>query len=63
MSSNDQNTNDRTPETPFVNEQPTPSQAEGGENPGKQPQPKTTPSQAEGDLETVEASLNDNNEK
>jgi len=46
-----------TDETQNINEQPTPSQAEGGENPGKQPQPKTTPSQAEGDLETVEESL------
>ena len=57
------NSNDRTPDTPFVNEQPTPSQAEGSENPGKQSQPKTTPSQAEGDEKTVDESLNDNSEK
>ncbi|HVF10530.1 MAG TPA: hypothetical protein VNA16_06995 [Abditibacteriaceae bacterium] len=37
--------------------QPTPSQAEGEETPGTQPTPKTTPSQAEGDLETVEDDL------
>jgi len=48
-----------TDETQNVNEQPTPSQAEGSDNPEKQPQPKTTPSQAEGDLETVEESLKD----
>ena len=37
--------------------QPTPSQAEGEETPGKQYAPKSTPSQAEGDLETVEDDL------
>lgn len=37
--------------------QPTPSQAEDEETPGRQSQPKTTPSQAEGDLETVEEDL------
>lgn len=39
--------------------QPTPSQAEGGDDPGHQPPPKTTPSQAEGDLETIEQDIKD----
>lgn len=40
---------DLIPETPNINDVPTPSKAEGDENPGQQSQPKTTPSQAEGD--------------
>lgn len=39
--------------------QPTPSQAEGGDDPGQQAPPKTTPSQAEGDLETIEQDIKD----
>lgn len=45
---------DFIPETPNINEIPTPSQAEGGENPGQQSLPKTTPSQAEGEDFTAE---------
>ncbi len=50
---------DLLPETPNVNDVPTPSQAEGSENPGQQSQPKTTPSQAEGDEETIEQDIKD----
>lgn len=48
---------DLIPETPNVNEVPTPSKAEGDENPGQQSVPKTTPSQAEGDEETIDEDL------
>jgi hypothetical protein len=48
---------DLMPETPNINDVPTPSQAEGEENPGSTSAPKTTPSQAEGDEETIDESL------
>lgn len=46
-------------ETPNTNDAPTPSQAEGEEDPGSTSGPKTTPSQAEGDEQTVDESLAD----
>ena len=50
---------DLMPETPNTNDVPTPSQAEGEENPGSTSAPKTTPSQAEGDEQTIDESLKD----
>ena len=40
-----------------LHEIPTPSQAEGSDEPGRQSPPKTTPSQAEGDEKTVDENL------
>ncbi len=40
-----------------LHEIPTPSQAEGSDEPGHQSLPKTTPSQAEGDEETIDENL------
>jgi len=48
---------DLMPETPNTNDVPTPSQAEGEEDPGSTSMPKTTPSQAEGDEQTIDEAL------
>ena len=52
-----------TEQNQTADHQPTPSQAEGSETPGSQPTSKTTPSQAEGDLETAEDSLRTQEQK